>query len=70
MDISHLIIHNKKKRYELELDHTEDEKIKEEIKYILSELEKPIENKIIKFNDKIDQIEILSMKKQFSRLKE
>ena len=33
-------------------------------------LEKPIENKINKFDDKIDQIEILSMKKQFYRLKE
>jgi hypothetical protein len=70
MDISQLIICNKKERYELELMYTEDEKTKEQIHTIISKLEKPIENKIDKFDNKIDQIEILSMKKQFYRLKE
>jgi hypothetical protein len=70
MDISQLIISNKRERYELELEYTDDEKIKEEINNILKKLEKPNESKIDKFDNKIDQIELLSMKKQFYRLKE
>ncbi len=70
MDISQLIIHNKRERYELELEYTEDEITKKQIQTILQKLEIPVESKIDKFDNKIDQIEILSMKKQFFRLKE
>jgi len=70
MDISQLIIRNKRERYELELEYTEDEITKNQIQIILQKLEKPTESKIDKFDNKIDQIELLSMKKQFYRLKE
>ena len=70
MDISQLIIRNKRERYELELEYTEDETTKNQIQIILQKLEKPTESKIDKFDNKIDQIELLSMKKQFYRLKE
>jgi hypothetical protein len=70
MDISQLIIRNKRERYELELEYTEDEITKNQIQTILQKLEKPTESKIDKFDNKIDQIELLSMKKQFYRLKE
>ena len=43
---------------------------KKEIQTILQKLQIPVESKIDKFDNKIDQIEILSMKKQFFRLKE
>lgn len=70
MDISQLIIFNKRERYELELEYTEDEITKKQIQTILQKLQIPVESKIDKFDNKIDQIEILSMKKQFFRLKE
>jgi len=70
MDVSQLIIRNKRERYELELEFTEDETTKNQIQSILQKLEKPEESKIDKFDNKIDQIELLSMKKQFYRLKE
>jgi len=70
MDVLQLIIRNKRERYELELEFTEDETTKNQIQSILQKLEKPEESKIDKFDNKIDQIELLSMKKQFYRLKE
>lgn len=69
MDIQKIILNNKKDRYLLELEYTEDEDIKKEIQNIINNLEKPLENKIIKFDNKIDEYENLSMKKNFYRLK-
>jgi len=70
MDISTLVIQNKKDRYNLEMEYTESEDIKKEIQTIINKLEIPSENKITKFDDKINEIEELSMKKLFYRLKE
>lgn len=70
MDISTLVIQNKKDRYNLEMEYTESEDVKKEIHAIINKLELPSENKITKFNDKINEIEELSMKKLFYRLKE
>lgn len=69
MDIQKIILNNKKDRYLLELEYTEDEDIKKEIQNIINNLDKPLENKIVKFDNKIDEFEILSMKKNFYRLK-
>lgn len=69
MDIQKIILNNKKDRYLLELEYTEDEDIKKEIHNIINNLDKPLENKIVKFDNKIDEFEILSMKKNFYRLK-
>lgn len=70
MDISTLVIQNKKDRYILEMEYTENEDIKKEIHNIINKLDLPSENKISKFNNKINEIEELSMKKIFYRLKE
>jgi len=70
MDISTLVIQNKKDRYNLEIKYTESDDIKKEIQIIINKLELPSENKITKFDDKINEIEELSMKKLFYRLKE
>jgi len=70
MDISTLVIQNKKDRYNLEMEYTESEDIKKEIQTIINKLEIPSKNKITKFDDKINEIEELSMKKLFYRLKE
>lgn len=70
MDISTLIIQNKKDRYLLEIQYTENEKIINELKDIIKKLDKPNENNIDKFNNKIDEMEKLSLKKLFYRLKE
>ena len=70
MDISTLVIQNKKDRYNLEMEYTESEDVKKEIHTIINKLELPSENKITKFDDKINEIEELSMKKLFYRLKE
>jgi len=69
MDIQKIILNNKKDRYLLELEYTEDDDIIKEIQNIINNLDKPLENKINKFNDKIDEYENLSMKKNFYRLK-
>lgn len=69
MDIQKIILNNTKDRYLLELQYTEDEDIKKEINNIIIKLEKPLENKIQNFNNKINELEQLSMKKQFYRLK-
>ena len=69
MDIQKIILNNTKERYLLELHYTEDEDIKKEINNIILKLEKPMENKIQNFNNKINELEQLSMKKQFYRLK-
>ena len=70
MDISTLIIQNKKDRYLLEIQYTENETIINELKDIIKKLDKPNENNIDKFNNKIDEMEKLSLKKLFYRLKE
>ena len=70
MDISALIIENKKERYLLEIQYTENDKIINELKDIIKKLDKPTENNIDKFNNKIEQMEQLSLKKLFYRLKE
>jgi hypothetical protein len=70
MDISTLVIQNKKDRYNLEMEYTESDDVKKEINTIINKLELPSENKITKFDDKINEIEELSMKKLFYRLKE
>lgn len=70
MDISTLVIQNKKDRYNLEMEYTESEDIKKEIQILINKLELPSVNKITKFDDKINEIEELSMKKLFYRLKE
>ena len=69
MDIPKIILTNTKNRYLLELQYTEDETIKQEILNIISKLDKPFENKIETFDNKINELEKLSMKKQFYRLK-
>lgn len=69
MDIQKIILNNTRDRYLLELQYTEDEDIKKEINNIILKLEKPLENKIQNFNNKINELEQLSMKKQFYRLK-
>ena len=70
MDISTLVIQNKKDRYILEMEYTENDDIKKEIQNIINKLVLPSESKITKFDDKINEIEELSMKKLFYRLKE
>jgi hypothetical protein len=70
MDISTLVIQNKKDRYNLEMEYTESEDVRKEIQNIINKLELPSENKITRFDDKINEIEELSMKKLFYRLKE
>ena len=67
--IQNIILHNTKSRYELELEYTEDENIKKEILNIISKLDKPMQNNVETFDNKINQLEQLSMKKQFYRLK-
>jgi hypothetical protein len=69
MDIQKIILNNTKDRYLLELKYTEDDDIKNEINNIITKLEKPLQNKIENFNNKINELEQLSMKKQFYRLK-
>jgi hypothetical protein len=69
MDIQKIILNNTKDRYLLELEYTEDEEIKKEIMNIIAKLEKPLQNKIQNFNNQINEMEQLSMKKQFYRLK-
>lgn len=68
MDIQKLINSNKIARYALELEYTDDNK--DEIKQIINKLNKPLENKLSKFDDKVDEIEKLTMKKMFFRLKQ
>jgi deoxyribodipyrimidine photolyase-like uncharacterized protein len=70
MDISTLVIQNKKDRYILEMEYTENDDIKKEIQNIINKLDVPSENKLSKFDNKINEIEELSMKKLFYRLKE
>ncbi len=67
--IQNIILNNTKARYLLELEYTDDETIKKEIMNIIARLDKPMENKLEKFNNKINEVELMSMKKQFFRLK-
>jgi len=69
MDIQKLILNNTKERYKLELEYTDNEDAKQQIINIINKLDAPLENKIDKFNNKIDEAETLSMKKKFYRLK-
>ncbi len=70
ISVQNIILNNTKARYQLELEYTDDENIKKEIMNIIARLDKPMENKIDKFNNKINEVELLSMKKQFFRLKQ
>ena len=67
--IQNLIIMNNKQRYELELQYVESDVEKTEINKILAKYNKITEKKIDIFDNKIDELEILSMKKLFYRLK-
>jgi hypothetical protein len=68
MDIQKLINTNKIERYSIEIEYTDDEN-KEQIKKIIEKLNKPLQNKLNTFNTKMDELEKLTMKKQFYRLK-
>lgn len=68
--INTLIIDNIKYRYALELQYVETDEEKQEINKILSRYDKSTEKKIDEFNNKMDQIELLTMKKVFYRLKD
>ena len=63
--INTLIIDNIKYRYALELQYVETDEEKQEINKILSRYNKSTEKKIDEFNNKMDQIELLTMKKLF-----
>jgi translation elongation factor EF-G len=68
MDIHKLINTNKIDRYTIEIEYTDDEN-KEHLKKIIEKLNKPLQNKLNNFNNKMDEYEKLTMKKQFYRLK-
>jgi hypothetical protein len=68
--INTLIIDNIKYRYTLELQYVETDEEKQEINKILSRYDKSTEKKIDEFNNKMEQIELLTMKKLFYRLKD
>lgn len=68
MDIQKLINTNKIDRYTIEIEYTDDEN-KEQLKKIIEKLNKPLQNKLNTFNNKMDELEKLTMKKQFFRLK-
>jgi len=68
MDIHKLINTNKIDRYINEIQYT-DEENKEHIKKIIEKLNKSLQNKLNTFNDKMEEIEKLTMKKYFYRLK-
>jgi len=68
MDIQKLINTNKIDRYTIEIEYTDDEN-KEHLKKIIEKLNKPLQNKLNTFNNKMDELEKLTMKKQFFRLK-
>jgi hypothetical protein len=68
MDIQKLINTNKIDRYTIEIEYTDDEN-KEHLKKIIEKLNKPLQNKLNNFNNKMDEYEKLTMKKQFYRLK-
>ena len=68
--IHNIIIDNIKKRYKTELEYAETEEEQNEIKKILSKYDKIEEKKIDKFDNKMNEIELLTMKKLFYRLKD
>lgn len=68
MDIQKLINTNKIDRYTIEIKYTDD-KNKEQLKKIIEKLNKSLQNKLNTFNTKMDELEKLTMKKQFYRLK-
>ena len=68
--INNMIIDNIKFRYQLELQFVDTDEERKEINKIISKYNNTSETKINTFNDKIDQIDNLTMKKLFYRLKE
>lgn len=68
--ITNLIVDNIKFRYELELQFVDTDEERNEINKIISKYNNTSEIKIDTFNEKIDQIDNLTMKKLFYRLKE
>ena len=68
--IHNIIIDNIKQRYITELEYVETEEEKNEIKKILQKYNKISEKKIDIFDNKMNEIELLTMKKLFYRLKE
>lgn len=68
--INNLIVDNIKFRYQLELQFVDTDEERKEIDKIISKYNNTSETKIDTFNEKIDQIDNLTMKKLFYRLKE
>ena len=68
--INNMIIDNIKFRYQLELQFVDTDEERNEINKIISKYNNTSETKIDTFNDKMDQIDNLTMKKLFYRLKE
>jgi len=69
MDIPGLIIQNTISRYNLEMNYSDNEDDINDIKKIIEKLQKPLQNKVDTFNNKINELDRLTMKKQFYRLK-
>lgn len=68
--INNIIVDNIKFRYQLELQFVDTDEERNEINKIISKYNNTSETKMDTFNDKIDQIDNLTMKKLFYRLKE
>ena len=68
--INNIVIDNIKSRYNTELEYVETEEERTEIKKLLQKYDKFSEKKINVFDKKMNEIDMLTMKKQFYRLKE
>jgi hypothetical protein len=68
--INNIVIDNIKSRYNTELEYVETEEERTEIKKLLQKYDKFSEKKINIFDKKMNEIDMLTMKKQFYRLKE
>jgi hypothetical protein len=68
--IHNIIVDNIKQRYEKELQYTDTEEEINEIKKILQKYDNISKKKIDVFDNKMNEIELLTMKKLFYRLKE
>lgn len=68
--INNIVIDNIKSRYNTELEYVETEEERTEIKKLLQKYNKFSEKKINIFDKKMNEIDMLTMKKQFYRLKE
>ena len=68
--IHNIVVSNIKNRYQTELEYAETDEEKNEIMKILQKYDKVAEKKIDIFDNKMLQIDLLTMKKLFYRLKE